>query len=38
MGAISAAFNYMSQDQNRQAQKNENALNRQFSREMYELQ
>ena len=38
MGAISAAFNYMAQDQNRQAQKNENALNRQFSREMYELQ
>ena len=38
MGAVSGAFNYMAQDQNRQAQKNENALNRQFSREMYELQ
>lgn len=38
MGAISGAFNYISQDQNRQAQKNENAQNRQFSREMYELQ
>lgn len=38
MGAISGALNYISQDQNRQAQKNENAQNRQFSREMYELQ
>ena len=38
MGAVSGVFNYLAQDQNRQAQKNENALNRQFSREMYELQ